>query len=271
MIDGRIWLHRKIVNSEIWDGPALRLKLFIWILLEARFKDNGVLKRGQLSTTMSQLRDAVTFKKGYVIKAPSEKTIRRYIKWLVDHSMCVLSDDPSRVPGVKVITVLNYGEYQSQSKGVGPAVCTEAGPKTDFTPIIDNKENKEKLAPAAEKSKQKSPKRDCPKELLTALELELVPAKFMEFAKKKSIKIHIARIEFCKFVEWHVAKGSQFANWYMAWQKWIRKHKEIIRPKFQDTNPQDKATYTPDMWSTIATFRAEGKTDDELRDMGFRI
>jgi len=80
MINGKLWLHRKIVKSKIWKGPANRLKLFLWLLMKANFKDLGEIKRGQACTTMKDIEDALTEYYGYRKVAPSVRTINKYLK-----------------------------------------------------------------------------------------------------------------------------------------------------------------------------------------------
>ena len=64
---GYILLARKLLESGIMDKPHLFLKLWIYCLLNAAWKDHGNLKRGQFFTSIDRLRDELSFKIGYRI------------------------------------------------------------------------------------------------------------------------------------------------------------------------------------------------------------
>jgi len=105
---GYILLARKLLNSEIMEKPLLFLKMWIWMLLQASFKDHGDLKRGQFFTSIEKMRNAFSYKIGYRIQRPTSKEIRTAYDFLTKGGMTVIM----KVTHGVVITILNYDLYQ---------------------------------------------------------------------------------------------------------------------------------------------------------------
>lgn len=82
MRDGYILLSRKLIESEIWKKPPLYLKVWVWLLSKANFKDYKNLKRGQLITSVNEIREACSHYSGYRKETPSAKQIRTVLEWL---------------------------------------------------------------------------------------------------------------------------------------------------------------------------------------------
>ncbi len=106
---GFILLARKLLESGIMDKPHLFLKLWIYCLLNAVWKDHGNLKRGQLFTSIDRLRDALSYKIGYRIVKPSAKEIRAAYEFLAKGTMVVIA----KVTRGMIITIVNYDIYQN--------------------------------------------------------------------------------------------------------------------------------------------------------------
>lgn len=106
---GYILLARKLLKSGIMEKPPLYLKLFVWMLLQASFKDHGKLRRGQFFTSYEGMRNAMAYKVGYRSSKPSVKEIRGVTKFLTTAGMIV----STRVTHGMLITILNYDYYQS--------------------------------------------------------------------------------------------------------------------------------------------------------------
>lgn len=113
---GYILLARKLLGSGIMDKPPLYCKLWIWMLLQASFKDHGKLKRGQFFTSLESMQDAMAYMSGYRSVRPSIKEIRGALKFLTHGSPY---GDPmvgtTKVTHGMVITICNYDYYQDIS------------------------------------------------------------------------------------------------------------------------------------------------------------
>ena len=106
---GYILFSRQTLKSGIMEKPPLYLKLWAWMLLNAKFKDTKTLKRGQLFTTIEEMRNAMSYKAGYRTERPTIKQIRVVYDFLTRGTMIVTA----KVTGGMVITILNYGRYQN--------------------------------------------------------------------------------------------------------------------------------------------------------------
>ncbi len=105
---GYILFSRKLLKSGIMEKPPLYLKLWVWMLMKASYKDNGDLKRGQFFTTISEMQDVMSYKIGYRTERPTVKQIRCVYDFLTKGSMVVIM----KVIHGMVITILNYDYYQ---------------------------------------------------------------------------------------------------------------------------------------------------------------
>ena len=74
---GYILLSRKLLENEIMNKPPLYLKVWIWLLLKARFSKN----RGQVETSIPELQEAMSYYKGSCKIIPSYKQIRSIIDY----------------------------------------------------------------------------------------------------------------------------------------------------------------------------------------------
>jgi len=106
---GCILLARKILKSGIMEKPPLYLKNWIWMLMQASFKEHGNLKRGQFFTSYQRMCDAMAYKVGYRTVKPTLKEMRGVTKFLTKALMIVIT----KVIHGMVITILNYDYYQS--------------------------------------------------------------------------------------------------------------------------------------------------------------
>jgi hypothetical protein len=106
---GYILLAKKLLKSGIMEKPPLYLKLWIWMLMQASFKDHGNLKRGQFFTSYQRMCNAMAYKIGYRPNKPSVKEIRGVTKFLTKALMIVTT----KVTHGMLITILNYDYYQS--------------------------------------------------------------------------------------------------------------------------------------------------------------
>jgi hypothetical protein len=105
---GYILLAKKLLKSGIMEKPPLFLKLWVWMLMQASFKDHGNLRRGQFFTSYERVRNAMAYKVGYRSMKPTVKEIRGVTKFLTKALMIVTT----KVTHGLVITILNYDYYQ---------------------------------------------------------------------------------------------------------------------------------------------------------------
>ena len=105
---GYILLARKLLESGIMGMPHLFLKVWIYCLLNAVWKDHGNLKRGQLFTSIDRMRNALSYKVGYRLVRPTVKEIRVAYEFLAKGTMIGIT----KVTRGMIITVLNYDYYQ---------------------------------------------------------------------------------------------------------------------------------------------------------------
>jgi len=106
---GYILLSRKLLKSGIMEKPPLYLKLWIWMLIQASYKDHGDLKRGQFFSSLERMSKAMTYKVGYRKVRPTIKEIRGVTKFLTKALMIVTT----KVTHGMIITILNYDYYQN--------------------------------------------------------------------------------------------------------------------------------------------------------------
>jgi hypothetical protein len=107
---GFILISRKWFDCyEITNGPPLRSKLWIWMLLKANFKDHGKLKRGQLFTTIEEIRNAMSYRKGYCVTKPTIDEIRSAYEAFTKATMITTTKTTRGM----IITILNYNKYQN--------------------------------------------------------------------------------------------------------------------------------------------------------------
>ena len=106
---GYIIVARQLLNSGIYQKPHLYSKLWIWMLMEARFKDCRGLKRGQFFTSIDGMRNAMAYKVGYRTERPSRKEIRGVYDFLTKGTMI----GTTKVTHGLIITICNYEFYQS--------------------------------------------------------------------------------------------------------------------------------------------------------------
>ncbi len=106
---GFILISRKLLKSGIMEKPPLYTTLWIWMLMQASYKDHGNLKRGQFFTSLEGMRKAMIHKVGYCEVRPTIKEIRGVTKFLTKARMMVTT----KVTHGMIITILNYDYYQN--------------------------------------------------------------------------------------------------------------------------------------------------------------
>lgn len=124
---GYILLSRKLIESEIWYKPPMYLKVWVYLLSKAQHKDYKNLKRGQLFTTIDEIRNECSYTVGWRKEIPSKKQIYSILAWLKspygknlrypyarndeadkNDSMIVTTKGTHGI----LITILNFNDYQ---------------------------------------------------------------------------------------------------------------------------------------------------------------
>ncbi len=106
---GYIMVAKKLLESSAMRGPPLYLKLFLWMLLNANYKDHGKIKRGQLFTTIAEMQEEMAYNIGYRKKTPTRDQIRKaYEAHTEAHTISV-----AKTTRGMIITILNYSHYQN--------------------------------------------------------------------------------------------------------------------------------------------------------------
>jgi hypothetical protein len=79
---GYILLSKKIIDSEVWKKPPIYLKVWVYLLSKAQWKEYKDLKRGQVRTSIPEIQEACSYSVGYRKEIPTYKQIRGVIDWL---------------------------------------------------------------------------------------------------------------------------------------------------------------------------------------------
>ena len=106
---GFILLSRKLLKSGIMEESPLHLKLWVWMLMQASFKDHGNLKRGQFFTSYKKMQKAMGRKIGWRTEKPTINELRGVMKTLMKARMI----HTMKVQHGTIVTILNYDRYQT--------------------------------------------------------------------------------------------------------------------------------------------------------------
>lgn len=119
-MNGYILESRSILESDIWDKPPLYFKVWHYLLLKARFAPSGGLERGQLFTSINEIREACSYKVGYRKVKPSKKEIWGIIDWLrsphernYDGNSRGTMIVTTKVTHGMIVTICNFNHYQN--------------------------------------------------------------------------------------------------------------------------------------------------------------
>jgi hypothetical protein len=111
-ISGGFYLKaRRVRDSAIYKSPPHVREIWDWLLMNANFKDNGTLKRGQVITSYNEILEDLSWFVGYRKESYKKHHCETALKLLVKEQM-VATQKTTR--GV-LVTVLNYDKYQDAS------------------------------------------------------------------------------------------------------------------------------------------------------------
>jgi hypothetical protein len=142
-MEGSILLHRQLLESYVFANPT-DLKIWIWLLLKARYKKGFVpVKIGKAERTIALKRGQLIFGRHKAEEALKidGATIARHLNKMKDEKM-ILIDVSSQY---SIITICNYDSYQTvDNKNEQPMSNQRAGDEQPMsTNNKDNKVNKE--------------------------------------------------------------------------------------------------------------------------------
>lgn len=145
---GYLLLARKILDSEIMDKPNHYLKLWVWMLGKAFFKDGDKLQRGQLFASIDDMRNACGYKVGARFERPTKDQIRNCYEHFTNTHMITTAKTTRGL----IITICNYDFYQdinNYENHSENSTKTTRKPATSHTIekecIKNEKERKEKI------------------------------------------------------------------------------------------------------------------------------
>lgn len=107
---GYIVLAKKTLDSDLWSTPPLYMKLWLWMLMKANWKDRDKLKRGQFFTSIEEMRQAMSYKIGYRKITPTRDEIRSAYEAFTKTTMITTTKTTRGM----VITICNYELYQNK-------------------------------------------------------------------------------------------------------------------------------------------------------------
>lgn len=119
-MNGTFPLARRILESPVWEQGALTVQIWLWLLLNAVWEEEGRtmpdgrhLHRGQVRTSYPEIAEAMRYRHGKGYRTPPVSTIKSIIgRLLVDRTGDRMIDLTGDRNGL-VITVCNYDRYNS--------------------------------------------------------------------------------------------------------------------------------------------------------------
>lgn len=105
---GYILLARKVLESELMNKPPHYLKLWVWMLCRAFWRDGVKLSRGQFMTSIREMQEALTYHIGARVVKPTADEIRGAYGHLIAKGTITVAKTTRGM----VITICNYEYYQ---------------------------------------------------------------------------------------------------------------------------------------------------------------
>lgn len=236
-MNGYILISRSIIESEIWRKPPLYLKVWIWLLINAQFKKYKDLDRGELVTSIEEIRQACAYYSGYRKEVPTKKQIYSILEWLRNpHGR----DNGRDAGGSMVVTtavtegicvnICNFNKYQAPQNYGGDSggnAGRDTGGTTDGNPTLlkkkekkENNNNNNNIPPSVEEVRAYCQSR----------KNNVDPEAFIDFYDSKG---------------WYVGK-NKMKDWRAAVRNWERsgrasKSAEEVKPKkYAEYKPEEK-------------------------------
>lgn len=204
---GYILLSRKLLKSGIMEKPPLYLKLWLWMLMQASFKDHGKLKRGQFFTSLERMSAAMTYKIGCCSMKPSKKEIRGVVDFLSKVTAIV----KTKVTHGMIITILKYDYYQQIQNYEGHSEGHNAG-QGKGTILRKKGIKKDKYSPA------ESAKCSCPFSQI----LDLYHAVLPELPRVRNFTERRRKMLLARWNEKALSESGLLSNTLDFWQAFFK-------------------------------------------------
>lgn len=201
------------ISRQIWESTAFapcpfsEREAWIWMICEASWMDR-TKRVGDFVVTLSRGDLAMSSRFSAKAWGWTDSKVRRYLERLKKLGMITSKTDA----GVTVISICNYDKFQNSPQGsdAGPTHVRRTSDANYNKGVIRVKEGEEVEAKA---SKQK---RRC------RLPDGWVPSpRNMQDAAEKGFTERDAENEADKFRDYHIAKGTIYADWDAGWRTWI--------------------------------------------------
>jgi len=126
-VDGWIKLHRKIIDSDIYQMPPLYMRVFLRLILEANhqdaeipYKEQGqktigkkLIKRGERLTSVRDICKWVAWYERGKLKEPNPKTVQEILDWLEENNMIEIYGTKGNRKETHY-KIVNYDIYQDK-------------------------------------------------------------------------------------------------------------------------------------------------------------
>lgn len=143
-MDGWIKLHRKIIESTIWDKPPLYLKVWMYLLISAQHAQYKGLKRGQISTSIPDIIEACKWHVGARVERPTKDQVYQVLSFLrkPDGGGHESDTEATMIATTKathgmLVEVLNYSVYQDSGEDESN---DEGNDETDTKPAREQRQ-----------------------------------------------------------------------------------------------------------------------------------
>ena len=145
-MNGYILLGRDTLDTELWNKPPYYMKLWLFFVFKAFFKDKGGLGRGELRTSYDEMERALSYGAGYRREKPGHKEIYKALRFMREGGGETVGSetkepliDVRRVNGGIIVRLLNYDKTQDPSEYEIPAEGAAEG-GTGAERAMSNKE-----------------------------------------------------------------------------------------------------------------------------------
>lgn len=106
---GYFIIAKKMFEGELMNKPPLHMKLWIWMLNEANWKDRDKLSRGRFHTSIHTMQEAMSYKAGYRKITPTKDEIRNAYEAFTKATMITTTKTTRGM----IVTICNYSFYQN--------------------------------------------------------------------------------------------------------------------------------------------------------------
>ncbi|MEC0173025.1 hypothetical protein [Paenibacillus graminis] len=213
-MDGWIKLHRKIIESAIWDKPPLYLKVWMFLLVSAQHSPYKGLLRGQMSLSIPDIIEGCKWRVGARTERPTKDQVYQIIDWLrkpnegghEGNAKATMITTTKATHGM-LIEVVNYAVYQDSEEDESN---DESNGETDTKPTrkqrqpnninknVKNEKNEQELIDSKASSRQNA------KRVYTEADRVYKLAKrFHELAYENAVEIGTS----------HLIKEPDFQKW----------------------------------------------------------